>query len=103
MAIRARIYRPEKATTQSGKRKTKAWVLEYDPERKRQRDKLTGWTGSDDMRSQVRMEFPDKESAVAYVERKGIDYEIKTPSVLKRKLKSYTDNFKASRRGLWTH
>lgn len=103
MPIRARIYRPEKVATQSGLRKTKAWVLEYDPERARQRDSFTGWTGSDDMRSQVRMEFPTKEAAVAYVERKGIDYELKTPSELKHKGSAYTDNFKATRRGLWTH
>lgn len=103
MAIRARIYRPEKIATQSGERKTKAWVLEYDPERKRTRDELTGWTGSDDMRSQVRMEFPSQEAAVEYVKRKGIEYELKIPSEQKAQVKSYTDNFNAKRRDLWTH
>ncbi len=103
MPIRARIYRPEKVATQSGRRKTKSWVLEYDPERKRLLDDFTGWTGSDDMRSQIRMEFPSKEAAIAYVERKGIDYELKMPSEHKRKGSSYTDNFSPNRRDLWTH
>ncbi len=101
--IRARIYRPEKIATQSGRRKTKAWVLEFAPERKRVLDPLTGWTGSDDMRAQVRMEFPTREEAEAYVRRKNMDYELKEPSSRRQHTKSYDDNFVTSRRGLWTH
>ncbi len=101
--IRARIYRPEKIATQSGRRKTKAWVLEFDPERKRTLDPLTGWTGSDDMRSQVRMEFSTRDEAEAYARRKGMEYEIKEPSSRRRRAKSYGENFTAQRRELWTH
>ena len=101
--IRARIYRPEKIATQSGRRKTKAWVLEFAPERKRTLDPLTGWTSSDDMRSQVRMEFPTREEAEAYARRKKMDYEIKEPSSRRQRAKSYGDNFAAQRRDLWTH
>ena len=101
--IRARIYRPEKVTTQSGTRKTKAWVLEFDPERKRMLDPLTGWTGSDDMRSQVRMEFPSLKLAEAYAKRRGGEYEVKMPSARPRPAKSYQENFAPHRRRLWTH
>jgi len=55
--MRARIYKPTRNAMQSGKARTKLWLLEYEQERPREVDPLMGWTSSSDMRQQVQLEF----------------------------------------------
>ena len=63
--MRARIFRPAKNAMQSGKARTKQWVLEYEPESPRTIDPLMGWTSSGDMRQQLCLEFDTSEEAVS--------------------------------------
>ncbi len=99
----ARIYRPSRTATQSGRAKTKRWVLEFAPELAPQIDPLMGWTGSRDMRRQVRLWFGTQEEAIAYAEKNGIPFLLEEPKPVTRKILSYSDNFKATRLGQWTH
>ncbi|MGN6514354.1 MAG: NADH dehydrogenase ubiquinone Fe-S protein 4, partial [Rhizomicrobium sp.] len=62
--MRARIYRPAKNAMQSGKARTKAWLLEFEPESAKRPDPLMGWTSSQDMRQQVQLEFDTAEEAI---------------------------------------
>jgi hypothetical protein len=101
--MRARIYLPPKSAMQSGTAKTHRWVLEYEPETAKIRDPLMGWTGSDDMRQQIRVMFDTSEAALAYAEKNGIPYDLEIPTARTRKPKSYADNFRADRRENWTH
>ena len=50
-------------------------MLEFEPESPRQVEPLMGWTGSSDMRSQVRLRFDSKDEAIAYATRNGIAYQ----------------------------
>ena len=61
---------------QSGKGRTKAWVLEHEPAASRQIDPLMGWTSASDMGQQVRLSFATKEEAIAYAERNGLAYTV---------------------------
>jgi len=99
----ARIHRPTKTAMQSGRGRTKTWVLEYEPTTPRNIDPLMGWTSSSDMQQQVKLQFDSKEAAIEYAERNGLDYTVNEP--VKRRLvkKSYADNFKYGRIGSWTH
>lgn len=99
----ARIYRPAKTAMQSGRAMTKHWVLEYEPERPRTVEPLMGWTSSDDMRSQIVLEFDTKDAAVAYAERHAIPYQVFEPDLPRAKPKSYSDNFRYDRKIPWTH
>jgi hypothetical protein len=100
----ARIFRPARTATQSGTAKTKQWVLDYAPAAPRKIEPLMGWTSSTDMLSQVRLTFPTKEEAVAYAERHGIPYRVEEPKPDPvRKGLSYSDNFRSTRIGQWTH
>jgi hypothetical protein len=99
----ARIFRPAKTATQSGTAKTKAWVLEYDPQTPRRIEPLMGWTGSSDMLSQVRLNFESKEEAIAYAERYNLAFRLEEPKPASRKIQSYADNFRATRPAQWTH
>ena len=99
----ARIYRPAKTAMQSGKAKTKEWVLDFEPQEPREIEPLMGWTSSGDMRQQVRLRFDTSEEAVAYCERHGIAYQVFTPRTPVRRGISYSDNFAFKRREAWTH
>jgi hypothetical protein len=99
----ARIYRPAKNATQSGLGRTKLWQLDYLPESPRSIEPLMGWTASSDMKSQIRLSFETREEAVAYAERNAIPYRVEEPQESKRRLVSYSDNFKTNRSAPWTH
>jgi hypothetical protein len=99
----ARIFRPTKATVQSGTARSKYWILEYAPESPREVEPLMGWTSSSDMKSQIRLRFGSKEEAIAYAEKHGLAYRLEESKPTTRKVMSYSDNFKSTRNGLWTH
>ena len=99
----ARIYQPTRTAMQSGTAKTKAWVLDFEPERPRDVEPLMGWTSSADMRQQVRMQFDSKDQAIAYCQRSGIPYRVIEPKQAARRTIAYADNFAHSRREGWTH
>jgi hypothetical protein len=98
----ARIYQPAKNAMQSGQAKD-AWVLEFEPETARTADPLMGWTSSSDMRGQIRLTFETREEAESYAARHGIAAQVFEPKPRKRIIKAYADNFKYTRKGLWTH
>ena len=100
----ARIYRPARGATQSGRARTKSWILDYDRSERREIEPLMGWTSSSDMDSQVRIPFDTKEEAVAFAEKRGIAYRVEEPAPdPERQGLTYSDNFKTSRLGQWTH
>ena len=89
----ARIYQPSKTATQSGRAKTKHWVLEMEPASPKQPDPLIGWIGSDDTTQQVQLRFPDMDSAVAFARKNGIEYRVFKPRERIVRPKSYAENF----------
>ena len=101
--MRARIYQPAKNAMQSGKARTRQWLLEFEPESPRAPDPLMGWTSSSDMRQQVSLEFDSRDEAVAYAEKHGIPYSVFEPHSPAPKSKSYSDNFRVDRKMPWTH
>ncbi|EJM98731.1 ETC complex I subunit [Phyllobacterium sp. YR531] len=99
----ARIYRPAKTAMQSGKAKTEAWMLEFEPEQPRKVEPLMGYTSSRDMKSQIRLSFDTKEDAIAYAQKNGIAYSVQEPKETRRRVVSYSENFKFDRKQPWTH
>ena len=99
----ARIFQPAKNAMQSGRGRSKEWMLEFEPASPREIDPLMGWTSSRDTQAQVRLEFGTREEAIAYAERHGLAYTILEPKTRKVVKKSYSDNFKFGRIGSWTH
>ena len=103
--MHARIYRSPKNAMQSGMRNTRFWILEFAPAEQRQIDPLMGWTGSGDMRRQVRMRFGSQEEAEAYARRHGIAYVLEAPKERRPNVRpmGYGGNFAHNRRFSWTH
>ena len=89
---KAKIYKPAKTAMQSGKGKTKNWVLEFDTENTGI-NPLMGWETSQDTMSEVRLEFITKEQAIKYSKKNNIEYYVIEPKNQKIIKKSYADNF----------
>ncbi len=102
-AMAARIFRPAKTAMQSGQAKTQNWVLEFEPEARREVEPLMGWTSSRDMKSQIRMTFSTRDGAIAYAKKHGIAFQVIEPHPRKQRRRSYGDNFSFGRVGTWTH
>ncbi|MFN0263690.1 ETC complex I subunit [Tepidamorphus sp. 3E244] len=101
--MRAKIYRPARTAMQSGKAKTRFWLLEFEHSAAREIEPLMGWTSSKDTRQQLRLKFDSKEEALAYAAKNGIDAQVFAEPVRRRRVVSYSDNFRFDRRGTWTH
>lgn len=98
-----RIYQPTKTAMQSGKAKTKRWVLEHAPETARRPEPLMGWVAAGDTKNQVRLGFETKEDAIAYAKKHNMAYQVQEPRRSKPRIKTYADNFAFNRAGSWTH
>jgi hypothetical protein len=90
----ARIIEEQRKTTQSGKAKAGRWTLEFERSEAMRPDPLTGWAGSGDTKTQVRLSFDSKDEALAYATRKGFDVHVVPAGPVKLKLQAYADNFR---------
>lgn len=90
----ARIVETSRKTTQSGRAKVGTWVLEFERSQGQRPDPLTGWAGSGDTNTQVRLKFDSKEEAIAYCERKGLAYHVVPAAPVALKIQAYADNFR---------
>jgi ETC complex I subunit-like protein len=99
----ARIYRPSPNAMQSGKGKSKEWVLVHEPAAPREIEPLMGYTATTDTRAQIRLTFDTLEAAEAYARKNGIPYTVQPTHTPVPKRSSYPDNFRSDRKTPWTH
>ena len=89
---KARIYIPANTAMQSGRGKTKKWILEFITKNPT-RNPLMGWESSSDTLTELKLEFSSKELAISYAKKKKIDFDLIEPKKRKTVKKSYADNF----------
>ena len=90
----ARIIEQQRKTTQSGKAKVGRWTLEFEREEAQRPDPLTGWSGSGDTDTQIRLTFDSKDEALAYATKKGFAIHLVPAPTVLLKLQAYADNFR---------
>ncbi|MGI4852181.1 MAG: ETC complex I subunit [Janthinobacterium lividum] len=95
--MKAHIYLPAKTSMQSGRHKTKNWILEFKTSRLQYIEPLMKWTGTRETQSQVKLYFATCEEACQYARQHGLDYNVSEPQSPAFKPKSYSDNFRADR------
>jgi hypothetical protein len=93
----ARIYRPAKTAMQSGRAKTRKWVLEYEPASRRDPDPLMGWASARDTLNQIQLRFDTLDEALAYARKHELEYTLMAPHSRAPRVKSYADNFRYDR------
>lgn len=76
---RAILHCPSPSVLTSGRAGRDRWVLEFAPRDRPFRDPLTGWIGGRDPLQQIRLRFPDRESALAYARRQGLPVTVHEP------------------------
>ena len=89
---KAKIYKPTKTAMQSGIRKTKFWLLEFET-KNMSVNPLMGWESSRDTMSEIKLTFSTKEKAINYAKKNNIRYILIEPKERKIIKKSYADNF----------
>ena len=90
----ARIIEEQRKTTQSGKAKVGRWTMEIERTQAQRPDPLTGWAGSGDTSTQLRMQFDTKEEALAFAKKKGFAVELIPAPKSTLKIQAYADNFR---------
>ena len=80
----ARIIEVERRTTQSGRARDGKWTLEFEREQPQRPDPLTGWSGSGDTKTQVRLSFKAK----------GFTVHLVPAAPVGLKIQAYADNFR---------
>ena len=90
----ARITQADRKTTQSGKAQTGKWLLEFERVEGQRADPLTGWAGSGDTKTQIRLWFDSQEQAVAYAKRNGFECHIVPANPVPLRFQAYADNFR---------
>lgn len=92
-----RIYQPSKTALQSGKRKTKQWLVEFETQEHKDIEPLMGWLSSSDTRGQLRLFFSSLEEAIKFAKLKRLSYTISNPARVMPIPKNYGTNFTCSR------
>jgi hypothetical protein len=90
----ARISELERKTTQSGKANAGRWLLEFERQQALRPDPLTGWNGSGDTNTQLRITFETRDAAIAYCDKHGFKYHVVPSAPVRMKLQAYADNFR---------
>ena len=67
--MKAIIYRPAKTAMQSGRARTRDWLLEFDDEAARRVEPLMGWTSSADTKQQLQLSFESEAAAREHLAR----------------------------------
>jgi ETC complex I subunit conserved region len=86
---------------QSGKGKTRVWMLEYEKPAPATPDALMGWNTMNSTLTQVKLTFATKDEAIAYATAKKLDYSISEPKPAVVQPKAYAENFSTGKRKAW--
>tara|TARA_B100000929_G_scaffold167687_1_gene132830 strand:- start:2585 stop:2869 length:285 start_codon:yes stop_codon:yes gene_type:complete len=89
---KAKIYIPSKTAMQSGRGKTKKWILTFETQNTKT-NPLMGWESGEDTLGEVVLKFSSKEKAIEYAKKNNILYQVIEPKKSNFIIKSYADNF----------
>jgi hypothetical protein len=92
--MQVRIYKPSKSAMQSGKGSDK-WIMQFVQDNSGKfKEDLMGRTSSTDMSNEIKLFFPNLESAIAFANKNFYLYEVIEPKKPLIHKKSYADNFR---------
>lgn len=89
---------------QSGRGRRDLWLMDFEASAAKRVEPLMGWTSASDMKNnEVRLKFDSCEAAIAFAQKHGIDYQLIPSPPKRRKIRTYSDNFRSDRATPWTH
>jgi hypothetical protein len=90
---RVRIHQPGRSVTQSASGRRR-WVLEFLPAEAPGPDLTVRRAPASDPLAHLRIEFPDRMSAIAFAERHGWPYDVDEPPPRRIRYRSYADQLR---------
>ena len=97
------IKRPSKTNMQSGLKKTKMWIIEFEFDPSLKKDVLMGWNSSKNTTKQLKLNFDNLDDAILWCQKNSYQYKVIDQSYKQVKPKSYASNFSNNRKTSWTH
>lgn len=92
--MKVKITNLAKNPMQSGLAKNNKWQLSVMEEKPtRSINNLTGWTSSNDTKTQIELDFKSKEEAISYAKENNLEYVVSEAKPSTIKAKSYASNF----------
>ena len=88
---------------QSGLKKTKNWIVEFEFDASLKKDVLMGWNSSENTSKQVKLSFSSLEDAQKWCLKNSLEFQVVDQSLKTIKPKNYASNFSSNRRTSWTH
>jgi len=88
-----RIYHSYQTAMQSGKGKTKKWIMEFETDDPLTPEPLVGWVQSSDMTQQLYLSFNSLEEALHFAKVKDFAYTVSNPCQILTVPKNYAFNF----------
>jgi hypothetical protein len=97
--MQVRILQPAKSTMQSGRGKSKAWLIQPVLPTARAPEALMGWVAAADSCSELhqRLRFNSCEAAVEFAQKQGWDYSVIAANERQIVPRNYLDNFRTTR------
>ena len=103
MMKKVTIKRPSKTNMQSGLKKTKLWIIEFEFDHSLKKDVLMGWNSSKNTTKQLKLNFDTLDDAILWCQKNSYEYKVVDQTYKQVKPKSYASNFSNNRKTSWTH
>ena len=100
---KALIKKPCKTNMQSGLKKTKSWIVEFQFDSSLKKDVLMGWNSSKNTTKQLKLQFDSLDDAISWCQNNSYEYRVDNQTFKKIKPKNYASNFSSNRKTSWTH
>ena len=88
---------------QSGLKKTKMWIIEFEFDRSLQKDVLMGWNSSKNTTKQLKLNFDSLDDAILWCQKNSYQFRVVDQTYKPLIPKSYASNFSNTRKTSWTH
>ena len=88
---------------QSGLKKTKMWIIEFEFDPSLKKDVLMGWNSSKNTTKQLKLNFDSLDDAILWCQKNSYKYRVVDQTYKPVKPKSYASNFSNNRKTSWTH
>ena len=103
MMKKVTIKRPSRTNMQSGLKKTKLWIIEFEFDTSLQKNVLIGWNSSKNTSKQLKLNFNNLDDAILWCQKNSYEYKVVDQTHKQVKPKSYASNFSNNRKTSWTH
>ena len=97
------IKRTSKTNMQSGLKKTKMWIIDFEFDPSLQKDVLMGWNSSKTTTKQLKLNFDSLDDAILWCQKNSYQYRVVDQTYKPVKPKSYASNFSNNRKTSLTH